>query len=143
MPLLKPAIVDDPYASLAWNASVSLLALEKLVASEPITDDERLGLTETLRFLASTTTPPTLPPNELIVMERASRNSFFLASFGTRPTAVRDQQGSPPAKLQQIVTDLQAVIEKLEQPPPAEFDPQLIERAQEGCLAVVETANSC
>jgi hypothetical protein len=76
-------------------------------------------------------------------MERASRNSFFLASFGTHPTAVRDQQGNPPAKLQQIATDLQAVIQQLEQSQPAEIDPQLIERAQEGCLAVVETANSC
>ncbi len=143
MPLLKPAIVDDPFASLAWNGSVSLLALEKLLASEPITDDERLSLTTTLGFLTSATTTSTAPPNDVLMMERASRNSFFLASFGTRPTAIRNQQGKPPANLPQIVTDLKAVIKQLEQSPHAKIDSELIQQAQEGCLAVVETANSC
>ena len=51
--MVRPAIVEDPFAGPAWSTSRTLLALEKLRVGEALDSDDRKHIGETRAFLIS------------------------------------------------------------------------------------------
>lgn len=142
MPILKPVMPEDPFAPVAWDVSVSILALEKLANGEDIDSDERTSLGKVLEFLDSMSAACRLEPDELLSFERSMCHSSLLASLCASPAGGPSHGVDPLEQLEQASSDFGLILQRLGTNGRSPLDVGILRRAQEACLTLLENLNS-
>lgn len=69
MSTTQSTVREDIFAGPAWNATVTLLALEKLRVGKPVNEDERYSIAQTLSFLRITLATRSMPSMSVLGQE--------------------------------------------------------------------------
>lgn len=139
MPILKPVIPDDPFSPLAWNANLSILAIEKLSVGEALNSEERSSLEYVVNFATSILAAYHQKHNDLLSIPRDLLAPSLVASFCASADVNAACSGAAPPDFGDMLTDLRAVLEQSAHD--SKFDSLLLERSQNACLALLNNAN--
>lgn len=139
MPIVKPVIADDPFGPLAWNASVAIVALEKISAEEAISPEERGSMVKVAAFLRFVITACRQKPEELLSSGQDVMTSSLLGSFCAIADTSSGHAEPSPIDLNKTLQDLGAVLDQLDSGSKA--DSALLERVQNACLVLQKNAN--
>lgn len=143
MPITRLRTRPDPYAPLAWNTSVVVLALEKLKKKQDISIDELDALKSVAENMdrlsqagdslaeAKSETLPYVPPH--------LRKSYFTL------VAMREKNAPQlkPLEFKRTGEELHLILSNCEAPERSRsLDPQILESAQRVCLELLERLNN-
>ncbi len=132
MAISKPMGTHDPLAGIAWDANVAMLALQKILANEPVSSADRESLQNVLVFLdamresASSAESPS--------RRKRAEASFLMAQFFYR----RSDRGRPAPAGHTIKPSANNLAAALSTNCP---DPAIVRGAQHDCLLILQSAN--
>lgn len=140
MPITSSKTISDPYASLSWNTSVVLLALEKLRLGELTNEREAAALSKVAHELdlLSRASEIDMKHETRAVPPPHLRKSFFTL------VAIREKS-APPRKtfaFKQAGEDLQAIHAHLQTHGPQVLKPEVVQRAQAVCEELLNQLNA-
>lgn len=141
MPITASKTANDPYGPLAWDTSIVVVALEKLLQHKSIKEKEQVALKavrEEFRLLFEASQirldDQTKPPRQVPLHLQPSFST--LVAIG--------ELSSPPGEipaLKEAGESLEDIYRRLDSGDAENLDPEMLRRAQETCLELLEHLN--
>jgi hypothetical protein len=139
MPITPSRTVADPYGPLAWNASLAVLALEKLRrGTKDLSMQEQNALSTLARELTLLSEASTISGDELLEGKRPLSEHLQKSFHTLVAIEERASLGSSPIMFKEGGQDIGKIMSQLSSASPTPVDPTVVSRAQEVCLNLLE-----
>ncbi len=136
----KLLTADDPLSPIRWDASVSTLALQKLMSRSAICREEKGALERVMEFLKDVSTANQLRPEDFLIRFDMLTSSL-MATYCSTSDLVSQVGVSVPTTITQTIDDLDNILSGLKPDHSSDIDVGTLERTQNACLEILENAN--
>lgn len=142
MPITPAEASAESYAPLAWNMSIAVLAIEKLLQGiSVIQDRERKALATATERIRSLFEASEIPLQDLLQGHVSPSAPGISEAFSTLVAIEEKSAPQPLPSFKQGWEDLSAIQSLIENGETEKIDRVQLERAQEVCLEILEQLN--